>query len=946
MALKDQIRKRIAAPPTDPPEERRSSGITNGTFQTNVGYRNGFERRRKRRKSISDRRSSLFIGIAVVMIGTVLSLVLITIMTRVFSSSSSSIGGGGGECIESLINGVPRNIYTWCYKNQSRRRLGRNILSLGSSGLVERIVRDKSGKDVAKNPNELIAVINSHDHLMMNEIVAEDQDELCYADFSKPKTIEMTPTIAVRPVVGPCNYEYPKFTAPREGYEGGIDYYFFRDVDQTKFSDELKCFNECLDRVLVDPNQLTKSKNGERSMSELQPNDKVAVDNIMLIEAARDGLTLTVEKLMVKYNLDPLYRQVRNDPGNGRSLNAIQEALRGGYAEIVKVLTNGDSSIIIDDYGRSVEDYIKMKGSPISAYDAKHVLGIEVAEESGSRQQRRGTTHMDSKGSKKSGWNQTTANPINDYCDFDVVDGDLSAEIFYRDYFIPGRPVSMRGQASEMELNMFSKKSWKRTEKFHPDELFKVGPQAYPSLTGQESCSEEMSIRDMENGAICEEMPEKPMLHALHPESSDFEELYPAYDGNILDSRGGFRTIKKWFPFAEKESDLTWQVFFGGDRSGATYHWHEAAFNILYVGTKEWKVVPPLYRGWSGMTAEKASKALDEKITLSCVQQPGDLLYIPTYWGHNTFNHGFTIGAAAILSKAAQMGGKSLRGVKLSDEKKSNDNDNDNDDDDNDDDNDDNDISDLSMTDPPGNSDEKVPFLFVHINKTGGTSLIRMFEERCEEEYSGGQWLDEDNNHHRAFHATAHAYIDYYGRKTWDDAYTFAVVRHPLARQVSNFFFLASTGCQQNGSKCKERLIPTLDISSMSDKDKMDAFHKWILNVYRSFPPDSADHYRFGAAGHGNEVYDTFSSTQTSWLVDPNGEMVVKEIFHLEDLSTDISKLAENIPCLNRGPLEMDHSNKTPNYPEYMLFAKNEQTRSIINEIFADDFKNFGYKPI
>jgi len=70
-------------------------------------------------------------------------------MTRFFSSSSSSIGGGG-ECIESLINGVPRNIYTWCYKNQSRRRLGRNILSLGTSGLVERIVRDKSGKDVAK----------------------------------------------------------------------------------------------------------------------------------------------------------------------------------------------------------------------------------------------------------------------------------------------------------------------------------------------------------------------------------------------------------------------------------------------------------------------------------------------------------------------------------------------------------------------------------------------------------------------------------------------------------------------------------------------------------------------------------------------------------------------------------------------------------------------------
>ena len=936
MALKDQIRKRIAAPPTDPPEER-GSGITNGTYQTNKGdgYRNGFDRRRKR-KSSSDKRSSLFIGIAVVMIGTVLSLVLITTMTRYFSSSSSSSSmGGGGECIESIINGVPRNIYTWCYKNQSRRKLGRSILSLGSGGVVERIVRDKFGKNVANNnPKELIAAINSHEHLTMNEIVAEDQDELCWADFSKPKTIEMTPTIAVRPVVGPCNYEYPKFTAPREGYEDGIDYFFFRDVDKTKFSDELICFNECLDRVLVDPNVLTKSpKNGERSMSELQPNDKVAVDNIMLIEAARAGLTLTVEKLMVKYNLDPLYRQVRNDPGNGRSLNSIQEAIRGGYAEIVKVLTNGDNSVIIDDYGRSVEDYVKMKGSPITLYDAKHVLGIEAGE-SGSRQQR-GSAHRDNQSGNKSGWNETTANPVNDYCDFDVVDGDLSAEIFFRDYFIPGRPVSMRGQASDMELNMFSKKRWKKTKKFNPDHFVQVGPLAYPSLTGQESCSEEMTIQDMENGAVCEDMPDKPMLYALHPKSSDFEELYPAYDGDILDSRGGFRTIKKWFPFiAEKTSDLTWQVFFGGDGSGATYHWHEAAFNILYVGTKEWKVAPPLYRGWSGMTAEKASNALDENISLSCIQRAGDLLYIPTYWGHNTFNHGFTIGAAAILPKSAQMGGKSMRGLKLLSEE----NDNDDDNDDNDD-----DISDLSTKDPTKNSEEKVPFLFVHINKTGGTSLIRMFGERCEEEYDGGQWRDGNNNYHRAFHATAHAYIDYYGRKTWNDAYTFAVVRHPLARQVSNFFFLASTGCQKNGSKCKERHIPTLDIGAMSDEDKIDAFHKWILHVYRSFPPGSPDHYRFGAAGHGNEVYDTFSSTQTSWLVDPDGEIVVKEIFHLEDLSTDISKLAENIPCLNSGSLEMDHSNKTPNYPDYMLFAKNEQTRSIINEIFADDFKNFGY---
>ena len=104
-------------------------------------------------------------------------------------------------------------------------------------------------------------------------------------------------------------------------------------------------------------------------------------------------------------------------------------------------------------------------------------------------------------------------------------------------------------------------------------------------------------------------------------------------------------------------------------------------------------------------------------------------------------------------------------------------------------------------------------------------------------------------------------------------------------------------------------------------------------------------------------MYHTFSATQTSWLVDAYGHMVVKDVFKLEELSKDLSTLGENIPCLKNteigngnssgngscGPLQMTKENKTSKYPNYMLFAKNEQTKMIINEVFADDFKNFGY---
>jgi len=915
-----------------------------GAFQSKSRYRNG-RRERKRRRSTGG--LSLFIGLVVVIFGSVLSLVAISV-TRYYSSSSSSTTRDEIrhiECTESHINGISGNIYTWCYKNkkdnhhhQSRKLSihGKISESISKSpSWVERVMRDKSGKNTDGKPKRILAAIEAHEHLQLGDIVSEDQDDLCYADFSRLGTFNIHSfTTYYQPVIGPCHYDYRQVTRPTKGFEEEIDFFFFRDSDEAKFTDKIRCLNECVDRVLVgrdevpsndDKNLRERQKKEnpiEKSMEELELNDKVAVDDYMLIEAVTAGMTFIVEKLIVKYSLDPFYRPVQNDPSSStsRSLNAIQEAIRGGYAEIVAILTKGDNSVIIDDYGRSVEDYVKMNGSPILPRDAKNVLGIEVEEKDGHQRRKHKENH-----GRNSGWNETSATPYNkDHCDFDVFDKDLPAEIFYRDYFITGRPLALRGVSNEMELDFFSKKRWKETEKFHPNKLFQVGPTAYPPLTDQDSCSLEMSIEGIEEGALCEEMPEKPMIHAFHPKGSDFEELFPGYDGDIFDSRGGFRTIQKWFPHVEEVHDAVWQVFFGGDGSGATYHWHEAAFNILYVGTKEWTIGPPLYRGTTGMSAQKVSEKLDNRITYTCVQQPGDLFYIPDFWGHSTLNHGFTIGAAAIVQDFYQSGGSTLRGETGDDDS----------------------LYDDAVQPHSDNSEEIIPFLFVHINKTGGTSLIRMFEERCEEEYYGGQWWDENDNFHRAFHATAHAYIEYYGSETWNDAYTFAVVRHPLARQVSNFFFLASNGCSKNADKCEERLIPKIDLSSMTDEEKMDVFHEWILNVYNTFPPGSTDHYRFGAAGHGNEVYDTFSSTQTSWLVDPDGTIVVKEIFHLETLSNDMSKLAENIPCLKNGPLEMDHSNKTPNYPDYMLFARNKKTRRIINEVFADDFKNFAYKPL
>lgn len=263
---------------------------------------------------------------------------------------------------------------------------------------------------------------------------------------------------------------------------------------------------------------------------------------------------------------------------------------------------------------------------------------------------------------------------------------------------------------------------------------------------------------------------------------------------------------------------------------------------------------------------------------------------------------------------------------------------------------------------------------FVHINKAGGSSVIEMLRNRCEPQFYEEEW-DENGVDQQTFHATAHALIDHYGRDNWDNSYSFAVVRHPLARVVSNFFFLVGR-CQDavmqsprspsTIQKCKDRLIPLDNLSSKPVEEQVEAFHRYFLQLYQTYPPGSPKHYLFGSLGHGNEVFDTFNATQTSWLVDENGEIAVDHIFHLESLSTDLEMLAKDLPCLynevmdystdddddeedsevgrSRGLLEMIRENPSKKYPDYKLFGNNDWTNQIIREVYGVDYKNFGYK--
>mmetsp|Transcript_41396 Transcript_41396/g.74324 ORF Transcript_41396/g.74324 Transcript_41396/m.74324 type:complete len:85 (-) Transcript_41396:103-357(-) len=76
-------------------------------------------------------------------------------------------------------------------------------------------------------------------------------------------------------------------------------------------------------------------------------------------------------------------------------------------------------------------------------------------------------------------------------------------------------------------------------------------------------------------------------------------------------------------------------------------HHHPAAINTLYYGRKLWFLLPPAEGGWSNeapyRTLLRTGGYPDAK---TCVQEAGDLLFVPTDWSHATLCLSDSVGVA------------------------------------------------------------------------------------------------------------------------------------------------------------------------------------------------------------------------------------------------------------------------------------------------------------
>ncbi len=178
-------------------------------------------------------------------------------------------------------------------------------------------------------------------------------------------------------------------------------------------------------------------------------------------------------------------------------------------------------------------------------------------------------------------------------------------------------------------------------------------------------------------------------------------------------------------------------------------------------------------------------------------------------------------------------------------------------------------------------------FYFIHINKTGGSSIKKTLKlPFC--------------------HYTAQESINKFGIKEWERRFTFTAVRNPWDKVVSQYHYRIKI----NKSNLRNKPIKFNDWIKLTFVDQ-DPFY---LNNPKMFMP------------------------QTDWISDDTGKILVDFIIRFENLNDDFDKVCKKIG--KSGKLKHIKSTKHKHYRDYY----DENSKKIIETWFQKDIENFGYR--
>lgn len=183
-------------------------------------------------------------------------------------------------------------------------------------------------------------------------------------------------------------------------------------------------------------------------------------------------------------------------------------------------------------------------------------------------------------------------------------------------------------------------------------------------------------------------------------------------------------------------------------------------------------------------------------------------------------------------------------------------------------------------------------FVFVHVNKTGGTSIVEalsQFEDRTEEDVL---------HDHSAFAA----YKRVLGLDLWNEFYTFGFIRNPYDRMVSAYEY--------------RRQILEVQKETVDAKNK--DFADWVFD--------------FVAPKVKSNPFSEWTNQMR--LLGDGEQPKVKDVFLFEEMESAWEKIQSEIGISE----ELPHTNKTVKKSLDEYYQGNDEVRNLVRELHSKDF--------
>lgn len=192
--------------------------------------------------------------------------------------------------------------------------------------------------------------------------------------------------------------------------------------------------------------------------------------------------------------------------------------------------------------------------------------------------------------------------------------------------------------------------------------------------------------------------------------------------------------------------------------------------------------------------------------------------------------------------------------------------------------------------------------LFVHIQKTGGTSILKALGHEA---------------HPRHKHCFASEFRRMCPAEQWDAAFKFAFVRNPWDRLVSWWSMMnAYRDAFRQGARMNRFFTYVFENSV--------TFEDFILNCHA----DIAD----------PDGRKCILRNQLDYLTDSDGQVLVDFVGKFEHLAADFRTVTRE---LGLPDTELEHRNRTAHAPYTDYYS--DRTRALVEQAYQRDITQFGY---